>query len=528
MKNHIKLHLPILIFSLCYIVLAIVLNIQFIEGSNVNNIIAGHDEYIAVKEVYSIIQPESFKHFVMAVISGDALYYGRLMFYADALVAYLPFLIWGVKGMVLSIRLTHSIVLLISLVLLSRTFIKGNFEKILFLIGSTCIYYTMYFMMMPKPEPMQLLALTLFLILAHKKNWSFGAHYFFLGLAYGLKFNVILILPMLLFIPFFVDNRIRFSNSWKSFMKSFLWMLSGVCIAVPCLLLSFIKPVFLKTYLHETYGGTGKLYDDPNIGISNWLENGLGGSFLGVNHLGYPFVVFILIITALSVISYLKNPERNKLTSLLILISGILLMAAIMLKTKRLWPHYIWTSYVLLLLGTFMELNEKVNVLGKVLKGTIGLFILVSFGFFLYRELPLFLNMSKSNSVTYNINHSHKVIDYIKTRYKGSRIGTDGSILYPFEDFVGVNIYHPFQGASKDRVITRFYWYFDFPDKIWEDSNDIVVFYKRHPVKLSNASNGNYLKLNSNLLELYKQKTQSDFVKDTAFGEIIVYKRNVR
>src|SRR5690606_10275091 len=115
MIKFIKNHIVEVIFTLLFILLSVVLNLQFLNGSNVNTIIAGHDEYIAVKEIYSILSPESFKHFIMAIISGNALYYGRIMFYFDALIAYLPFLIWGVKGMVLCIRLTHAFILLAAL-----------------------------------------------------------------------------------------------------------------------------------------------------------------------------------------------------------------------------------------------------------------------------------------------------------------------------------------------------------------------------------------------------------------------------
>ncbi|MCC6818430.1 MAG: hypothetical protein IT245_06040, partial [Bacteroidia bacterium] len=170
-------------FTLAFIILACVLNIQFLDGSNINDSIGGHDEYIAVKEVYSILHPASFKHFFMAIISGNALYYGRVMFYLDAVVAWIPDMIWGVKGMVLAIRMFHSVLIISSLLILAFTFLEKPVLRWLFLVGSCCLYYSLYFVMMPKPEPLQLLFIAWFLFEFKKSNWNFGKHFILIGLA---------------------------------------------------------------------------------------------------------------------------------------------------------------------------------------------------------------------------------------------------------------------------------------------------------------------------------------------------------
>src|SRR4051812_12151024 len=102
-----------LIFLVGFVIAASILNLQFLEGSNVNYTFSGHDEYLTVYEVNSILNPPSFKHFFMAVISGNVLYYGRMVFYLDALSAYLPYKIWGITGMVYAIRMTHVLFLLL-------------------------------------------------------------------------------------------------------------------------------------------------------------------------------------------------------------------------------------------------------------------------------------------------------------------------------------------------------------------------------------------------------------------------------
>src|SRR5690606_1627053 len=257
-------------------------------------IIAGHDEYIAVKEVYSILHPESFKHFVMAIISGNALYYGRIMFYVDAFVAWLPDKIWGISGMVMAIRMFHTAALASSFVVLSTTFLEKWQHKLLFFISISCLYYTLYFMMMPKPEPLQLLVLALFFKKFKNSSWKFGWHFILLGIAYGLKFNVLLILPIIFIVPYLLYYRKDGIELVKKMLGSAAVFVLGVIIAVPCLILSPIKPIFLTTYLHETFGATEKAYDNPDLGLSRWIFEGLGGTYLGISALAIPFLILSL------------------------------------------------------------------------------------------------------------------------------------------------------------------------------------------------------------------------------------------
>lgn len=242
-------------YSALFIVLATLLNLQFLTGSNINTIIAGHDEYIAVKEIYSILAPASIKHWFMAVISGNALYYGRIMFYFDALLAAIPYWLFGIKAMIFTIRMVHALIILLSLLLLANTFLEKAHQRILFLIGATCLYYSLYFVMMPKPEPHQLLCLAWFLNRSKKQEWSFGKHFIFLGLAYGLKFNMLLLLPLFFIVPVLKLSTLNIKQVILSGLKSLVFFIAGILIAIPCLILTPIKPVFLKAYIHETFWG---------------------------------------------------------------------------------------------------------------------------------------------------------------------------------------------------------------------------------------------------------------------------------
>ncbi|HEY1045215.1 MAG TPA: hypothetical protein VGF79_02175 [Bacteroidia bacterium] len=499
------------------------LNLQFLEGSNINNVIAGHDEYIAVKEVYSIIHPLSFKHFFMAVISGNALYYGRIMFYIDALVAYIPFVVFGVKGMVLTIRMFHALLIVASLILLAKTFFEKQWQKYLLFVSVALLYYTMYFIMMPKPEPMQLFFLSWFFNRFKAKKYQFSWSFILLGIAYGIKFNVLLMLPIICIIPFLYQSKFEVKTHLKPALKALAGFVIGLIIAVPCLAFSVIRPIFLQTYLHETFGGTEKGYDNANLDMLQWMDSGLGGSYLGLGALAIPFVGFIGFLLFKSI----KHEMRTKDFAASMLLSiGLLMAIFIMFKTKRLWPHYLWTAYIFMVVGALIGIAKtESKYLKTVLITCMMIFISSSMFFSLTRELPLFLTLSKTEEVQKDTKWSKQTIDYIKNKYPNSRISTDGSILYPFEDFVKVDIYHPFEGKAKDETSTAFYWYSDKPENMYTENNDLLVFYKRLPERMLKEKPNIYVGQQEELYKQFKSKIPSVYQRDTSFGEIIVYKK---
>jgi len=496
---------------------------QFLEGSNIDTIIAGHDEYIAVKEVYSILHPLSFKHFFLAIIAGDVIYYGRLMFYVDALFAYIPFRIWGVEGMVYTVRMVHSLFLLASLLLLSRTFLKDTLQRILFLFGSLALYYSLYFIMMPKPEPMQLFFLALFLYYFKKSDWSFGKHFIWLGIAFGLKFNVLLLLPALFAAPFYsrqAGNLVFSREKILKGLKSFGLFLVGLFIAIPCLLLSPIRPVYIKNYVHETFGGTEKSYDDLSLTISDWIEKGLGGSYLGHWLLGYFFMAFALVVFLYGIYNMIR--KKNSVY-LLVLSIGLILTWAIMIKTKRLWPHYIWTGYIFMLLGLLLFASSRASTAAKnYLNGGIAVFLLVSTFFFFNRELPLYTSLEKRKDVQETSIESRLAINYIRQHYPGAWVSTDGSVLFPFDDFLKAKPYHPFASELPKTKETVFWWNGDHHERMWDPPADIVVFDRWYPPdEQASAKNTG----GAQLAELYQKHIGTDFVSDTSFGKVRIFKR---
>lgn len=433
MLKFIKLYILEILFSLVFLTLSGILNLQFLEGANVNFTFSGHDEYLTVREVFSILQPLSFKHFIMAIISGDVMYYGRIVFYIDALFAYLPYKIWGLEGMVYAIRMTHAIELLLGVLLLSG-FVKTSFGKFFILFSTLMLYYTVYFAMVPKPEPLQLLLLSIFLWKAHKANWHFGWHFIWLGIAYGAKFNVLAILPLFFILPYIFGYK-----KIIGLLKSFVAFIVGLIIAIPSLLLVPIKPIFLRTYIDNTFG-RAQHYDDTVVSLFDWIKIGWLGAYSGGLWIG--FALLILIIWGL--INGIKKYWTRQLISseLIILIVGLGFLLPVMLFTERIWPHYLWTGHVFLLLSIAVLLNHiefkpiyLVLMTIVVIGGIISVKSQGSHLFSLQKQSKQLIEDSK-NAHTYLLKKNNKMICV-----------QDISVFYPFKEMLKINPYHPF--ASK-------------------------------------------------------------------------------
>jgi hypothetical protein len=524
MKKFFLNHPIEILFSILFLTLAAVLNLQFLEGANINHSIAGHDEYLTVREVYSILNPLSWKHFVLAIIGGDVLYYGRVMFYTDALLAYIPFKIWGLDGMVYAIRMTHSIWILISFLILNNLFIKSKLNQFLFLFGSAGVMYSIYFVQMPKPEPLQLFFIAMFLRGLFKNNYKFGRYYFWFGLALAIKINVLVLLPLLFLLPLIIHKSSGLKANLQSGFKGLIWFFIGFFVGIPCLLLTPIQPVYLKTYLHETVFGTTKSYDDSSLGFIKWLESGLGGNYLGSHLLAYVFVLLAFALAFYSAFNYLKRKDKKSLQIVVISAIGQILMLSVMVLTKRLWPHYLWTGFVLIWLSFIIFSELSINgIYKKISIGFLIVFVGVSAFAFYMQVLPNIIKRDKTNEMLITKKESTQLYQYLESNFGDKVIGIDGSILYPFKHSIHTSPYHPF--ASERPKTSNFVLksYLDKPELIWEC--EVVVFKDRYPPLLNTSKTALNAEDVNNLNSIFEMQTKNNFVLDTMIGENRIYKR---
>jgi len=158
------------------------------------------DERITFDGVKELLHPESFLAFIDTIIDGRnnpyPHIYGRILWNISAIFSFLPEKFWGVSGQIIATRFTHAIIQLLAYGLLVFTFIRSWILRGLAILLLVALPYTAYFATMPKPEPIQLLCLALFLAFSARNQFRFGYYWVFLGLAFGAKISALTLLPL--------------------------------------------------------------------------------------------------------------------------------------------------------------------------------------------------------------------------------------------------------------------------------------------------------------------------------------------
>lgn len=497
------------IITFLYLSVAVFFNLKFLHGSNVNYAFAAHDEYLTVKEVYSILEPLSLKHFFMSIISGDILYYGRLMFYSDALIAFLPYKIFGLEGLVFATRMFHAILLLAGVIIISKTFIKEQLPRLLFVVTALFTYYSFYFMMLPKPEPHQLFVLSLFFNAFFKSNFKPGRYFLLLGLAFGLKFNAILLIPII--ILWILVNQKTVLKEW---IAAAVYFFAGLVIAVPCLLLSVIKPVFLKSYLAATFLNTGNVDDNPEHGLFHWIR------FVWPTYYSGGWILLLLMfVTIFGLLIYnyrfsIREYVRQPLV--FIIICGLALIIPIILTTHRLYPHYLWTGQIFIWTGAFGMLSASGNY--RKISTVLAIVLTISGVLYTARSFQSMLNWEKTAlpAIVKVETEQKKILD---VNNKAS-IVQDISVYYPFRLHVSADPYHPFSSPVPGILPFRnVYWISPISPEIIDKMKPDYIFFGRAYISIIQKP----LEQKAVLLE---KKLKQDYKLRLDDEELVIWERN--
>ena len=220
--------------TIFYIVLATLANADLTAGRFAINM----DERIIYDGVENILHPPELKRFFWSIFDGGDHRYGRSLWNIIAMFSFLPELFFGESGQIFTERMTDVVFLLITFILLIITFLKHWALRFLLLAALLAMPYTEYYMSQPKPEPIQLLFIAVFLFFFKKNEMRLQGYYWiFLGLAFGTKISTLPFIVVVLFaasLKYFPN--IDFKKMVSEFIGALGFFLLGLAISVPILL----------------------------------------------------------------------------------------------------------------------------------------------------------------------------------------------------------------------------------------------------------------------------------------------------
>ena len=132
------------------------------------------EKEILVQKIRNYFDLRNFKEIFYALFDQDYYLYGRLMMYFNALVSYIPFKYFGESSIVISIRMTQTVILILSYYILGMFFLNTKLQRFVFWLCVCTLRAGVHYNCVPKPEPFQILFLALFFIFLFKKRYSWS------------------------------------------------------------------------------------------------------------------------------------------------------------------------------------------------------------------------------------------------------------------------------------------------------------------------------------------------------------------
>jgi len=356
------------------------------------------DERLSFDGIRKILHPHNFNGFLFQVFDGSYQFYGRIFWNLGALFSYLPEKLYMNTGQIIANRFLQYILILSSYFIIAFGLIRGWFLRILMLLIFLSVPYTSYFMTMPKPEPLQLLFITLFIYYYIKNKAIFSNYWIFIGLALGVKISTLPLIPFYFVISYFsLYKKIRLFYLINSISTISFPILVGLSISVPILIpttalillgimfskyivkkyknekvksflfiLSYIVFVLIYCYekvfiwIQSTLFNTSHSADKSNIDFIDWFK------FLCNEWLVGPKILNVLLVVTLfffATYTLIKSNKKNVYTFQLnlpytIFFSGVILNILICLFTKRLWGHYLYIGTNIIFIGLILIIEK--------------------------------------------------------------------------------------------------------------------------------------------------------------------------
>ena len=513
-------------FLFFFTVLSYLLFIGIANGDLIDGRFSLHvDEQVLFDGVHRILNPDSAAQFLHLIFDGGDHRYGRLFWNINAIICYIPQNIYGAMGQIYFSRMSSAFFLITSYIIFIITFFKSWLFRLLAIITLLAMPYTIYYMSMPKPEPLQLFTLSLFFYFSKKTNWDLNSFYWiFLGLAIGTKIST---LPFALCIFLFVvlRNLKKFRNSivFKNISKPVFFIFLGMVISIPMLFKNFLFSVILyriiiwyveksKIYsanlkllviifviiINFIFAYTAYYFFDFNTILKYWIDN-LSSFFkhgldnININYFSwmrYFFddwltcppsysLFFIVSITVVNIAYFYNssNPLRisNSILSnkSLLIFSGLCSLILIFLKIDRLMGFYILPGFLLISIGT-LAISEY--LIGKYNSVKCAFtFQLIPYSFILSLIAMLFWWIPVNFEEFKRLSSRTKTEEYVKDyrsylsiikelRSISSKKNKKLTVAYDMSLF---------QPESELSFHTKPVW---GPYKNWENNTDVLVF----------------------------------------------------
>jgi hypothetical protein len=362
------------------------------------------DERIIYDGVEKILHPTGFKNFLWAIFDGDDHRYGRILWNVSAFFAFIPEILFEGAGQIYSTRMTQVIILISAFILLSLTFIKHWFFRFVLLASLFAMPFTNYYMTMPKPEPLQMLFLSVFLYYFNKTSMKMGNPvWIFIGIAFGVKISI---LPVIFIFLFFACIKYSYNHNIKNLpyhiIKTIGYILIGLAIAIPILAPNIILSFLIYKVMDKLILDMGKKYrwlvsgliivliimlnffvsfilynNHVSTGLFKWgvstiLNTGHGADAIDIGFVDWslyfiydwmqtPIFISLLFIGVCSflitfqLIQVFDDIKSNNYTRyflpIILAYSGLALNLLIFIGVHRLWGLYLFLGSVLILVG---------------------------------------------------------------------------------------------------------------------------------------------------------------------------------
>lgn len=419
------------------------------------------DEWVTFDGVKRILSSSSVVNFFWNIIDGHDHRYGRIHWNVTAFFSALPYYVWGDSGLIIAQRMTSASLQIAAYLILTWSFVKAPLYRLFTFAILLVLPVSSYYSHMPKPEPLQLLLLSLFFreILV-KRNIKF-LPWLYLGLAFGAKIST---LPYFIFVfgvLFFI------TEEKKAWLKSLGYGMAGFICAIPVLGLGKFENYLWWIRISITHP-----HDMQNTNFFSWWQLAFNGS-------AFQGLLFVSVFSGTLFLTT-RDYSNKKLdlrtlffdSKVQILLCALSFLLPVMVNVKRLWFMYFHLGTVFLFIWVIMTFEEWQNNQKKEHKTFLG----VSSSILL---LALFFYLAPSNREhlkdlarrTSSPGYHEKLEEYVAVTEFLEKIAKEQNrrlLVY----------YSPelFMPNSNRSYAIREGWNLLFS---WGDGADVIVTYKR-------------------------------------------------